>query len=176
MPITDGPGPRSSSPTPRATAAAWCSLHGPEALKILQGAEQQGLIDKVKWACATPCNDASLAGARSGVERQARHQRRAQPRQHHGPDTLNYRAVNKKYAPDIAQGSFSQMGYVAARLATKALLDIKGDVTKKSVNEAFKNIKAYQTDILCKPWSWGGVTSTCRTTRTARSCRRTRSS
>ena len=33
----------------------------PEALKILQGAEQQGLIDKVKWACATPCNDASIA-------------------------------------------------------------------------------------------------------------------
>jgi branched-chain amino acid transport system substrate-binding protein len=35
----------------------------PEALKVLQGAEQQGLIDKVKWACATPCNDASIASS-----------------------------------------------------------------------------------------------------------------
>ena len=48
------------------------------------------------------------------------------------------------------------MGYVAATLATKALLGIKGDFTQKSVNEAFKDIEGYETDILCKPWSWGG--------------------
>ena len=33
---------------------------------------------------------------------------------------------------------------------------IKGDVTKESVNEAFKDTKDFKTDILCKPWSWGG--------------------
>ena len=33
------------------------------------------------------------------------------------------------------------MGYVAAAIATKALLDIKGDITQKSVNEAFKNVE-----------------------------------
>ena len=33
------------------------------------------------------------------------------------------------------------MGYVSATIATKALLGIKGDVTKKSVNEAFKGIE-----------------------------------
>ena len=114
----------------------------PEALKILQGAEQQGLIDKVKWACATPCNDASISAAlgpawndKLGINAELNLVDTT------GPDTLNYRAVLKKYAPNVAVGSFSQMGYVSATIATKALLGIKGDVTKKSVNEAFKGIE-----------------------------------
>jgi branched-chain amino acid transport system substrate-binding protein len=129
----------------------------PEALKILQGAEQQGLIDKVKWACATPCNDASISEAlgpawndKLGINAELNLV------DTEGPDTLNYRAVGKKYAPDAVIGSFSQMGYVAATLATKALLGIEGEFTQKSVNEAFKGIEGYETDILCKPWSWGG--------------------
>jgi branched-chain amino acid transport system substrate-binding protein len=129
----------------------------PEALKILQGAEQQGLIDKVKWACATPCNDASISAAlgpawndKLGINAELNLVDTT------GPDTLNWRAVLKKYAPNVQVGSFSQMGYVSALIATKALLGIKGDVTKQSVNEAFKSIKDTSTDILCKPWSWGG--------------------
>ncbi len=35
----------------------------PEALKILQAASQQGLQDRVKWACSTPCNTDFLADA-----------------------------------------------------------------------------------------------------------------
>src|SRR5581483_1773702 len=35
----------------------------PEALKILQAAQQQGLQDRVKWACSTPCNTDFLADA-----------------------------------------------------------------------------------------------------------------
>ena len=35
----------------------------PEALKILQAAQQQGLQDRVKWACSTPCNTDFLAKA-----------------------------------------------------------------------------------------------------------------
>jgi branched-chain amino acid transport system substrate-binding protein len=129
----------------------------PEALKILQGAEQQGLIDKVKWACATPCNDDSISQAlgpawndKLGINAELNLVDTT------GPDTLNWRAVITKYAPGVQVGSFSQMGYVSAAIATKALLGIQGDVTKESVNEAFKSVKDFQTDILCKPWSWGG--------------------
>ena len=35
----------------------------PEALKILQAAQRQGLQDRVKWACSTPCNTDFLADA-----------------------------------------------------------------------------------------------------------------
>jgi branched-chain amino acid transport system substrate-binding protein len=129
----------------------------PEALKVLQGAEQQGLIDKVKWACATPCNDKSISDAlgpawndKLGINAELNLVDST------GPDNSNWRKVIAKYAPETAVGSFSQMGYVSAIIATKALLDIKGDVTKESVNDAFKNLKDVETDILCKPWSWGG--------------------
>jgi branched-chain amino acid transport system substrate-binding protein len=129
----------------------------PEALKILQGAEQQGLIDKVKWACATPCNDKSISDAlgsqwndKLGINAELNLVDST------GTDNANWRKVLTKYSPDTAVGSFSQMGYVSALVATKALLTIKGDITKESVNAAFKSSKDIETDILCKPWSWGG--------------------
>ena len=71
------------------------------------------------------------------------------------PDTNLYTKVLKQYAPDIPLGSFSQFGFLEARIATDAMLGIKGDVTKDSVNEAFKNVKGFKTDILCKPWYYG---------------------
>ena len=57
------------------------------------------------------------------------------------PDTNLYRTVLKKYAPDIPLGSFSQIGFLEARIATEALLGVEGDVNKESVNEAFKNVE-----------------------------------
>ena len=47
------------------------------------------------------------------------------------------------------------MGFVQAAIATKALLDVKGDYTPASVNAAFKAVKDFKTDILCKPWYYG---------------------
>jgi branched-chain amino acid transport system substrate-binding protein len=128
----------------------------PEALKVLQGAEQQGLIDKVKWACATPCNDASIAEAlgpawndKLGINAELNLV------DSKGPDNQLYLQVAKKYAPKTAIGSFSQMGFVDAMLATKALLTVKGEFTAESVNEAFKSLKDVKTDILCNPWTFG---------------------
>ena len=101
----------------------------PEALKVLQGAEQQGLIDKVKWACATPCNDASIAEAlgpawndKLGINAELNLV------DSKGPDNQLYLQVQKKYAPDSAIGSFGQMGFMDALLATKALHDDQGRV------------------------------------------------
>jgi branched-chain amino acid transport system substrate-binding protein len=131
----------------------------PEALKILQGAEQQGLIDKVKWACATPCNDASVSAAlgpawndKLGINAELNLVDAS------GPDNALWRQVIGKYSPDTALGSFSQMGFVSAAIATKALLGIKGDVTKESVNQAFRDMKDFTTDMLCKPWTFGSGT------------------
>jgi branched-chain amino acid transport system substrate-binding protein len=128
----------------------------PEALKVLQGAEQQGLIDKVKWACATPCNDASIASAlgpawndKLGINAELNLVDST------GPDNQLYLQVAKKYGKGLAIGSFSQMGFTDAMLATKALLTVKGDFTKETVNAAFKDLKDVKTDILCNPWSFG---------------------
>jgi branched-chain amino acid transport system substrate-binding protein len=52
-------------------------------------------------------------------------------------------------------GSFSQMGFVDARLAVQALQNVKGPYTVKSVNAAIKGIKAAKTEMLCEPWTYG---------------------
>jgi branched-chain amino acid transport system substrate-binding protein len=128
----------------------------PEALKILQAAQQQGLQDRVKWACSTPCNTDFLAEAlgsqwndKLGVNAELNLTSAS------GPDSELYRAVRERYAPDIPLGSFSQMGFVEASIAVKALMSVTGEFTAASVNEAIKNVKDFRTDILCKPWYYG---------------------
>jgi branched-chain amino acid transport system substrate-binding protein len=129
----------------------------PEALKIMQGAEQQGLIDRVKWGCATPCNDASLAEA-VGPAWNGKMNINAELNlvDTNGPDMQLYRSVNKKYAPSLPLGSFGQMGFIDARIATQALLDQPDkEYTAETVNKAFRDVKPFKTDILCKPWYFG---------------------
>jgi branched-chain amino acid transport system substrate-binding protein len=128
----------------------------PEALKILQAAQRLGLQDRVKWACSTPCNTDFLADAlgsqwdgKLGVNAELNLTTA------NGPDSQLYRDVLKKYAPKIPLGSFSQMGFLEARIATDALLKVKGAYTPQSVNAAFKGVSNFKTDILCKPWYYG---------------------
>jgi branched-chain amino acid transport system substrate-binding protein len=128
----------------------------PEALKILQAAQRQGLQDRVKWACSTPCNTDFLAEAlgspwdgKLGVNAELNLTTAD------GPDSQLYRDVMKKYAPKVPLGSFSQMGFVEAAIATKALLGVSGDITAETTNKAFNDVKDFKTDILCKPWYFG---------------------
>ena len=128
----------------------------PEALKILQAAQQQGLQDRVKWACSTPCNTDFLADAlgsqwngKLGVNAELNLINA------NGPDSTLYRAVQAKYAPKLPLGSFTQMGFVEASIVTKALMSVTGEFTASSVNQAIKNVKNFETDILCKPWYYG---------------------
>jgi branched-chain amino acid transport system substrate-binding protein len=132
----------------------------PEALKILQAAEQQGLAEQVKaWGCSTPCNTDFLAEAlgpawddKLGVNAELN------VTDFDGPDSELYRQVIDKYGSDVAGGlgSFSQMGYLMGRISTEALLSIKGDeYTVETYNEAVRNVKNFETDILCNPWYYG---------------------
>ena len=131
----------------------------PEALKILQAAQQQGLADRVKaWACSTPCNTDFLAKS-LGTEWDGKLGVNAELNvtDAKGEHSDMYRAVMKKYGKNVTGGlgSFSQMGFVAGEIAYSALDSIEGDITKESVNEAIKNVKGFETDILCKPWYYG---------------------
>jgi branched-chain amino acid transport system substrate-binding protein len=128
----------------------------PEALKILQAAQQQGLQDRVKWGCSTPCNTDFLAEALGDAwDGKLFVNAELNLITADAPDSNLYRQVQKEYAPDIPLGSFSQMGFIEARIATEALLGVEGEYTKESVNEAFKNVKNFETDILCEPWYYG---------------------
>jgi branched-chain amino acid transport system substrate-binding protein len=128
----------------------------PEALKILQAAQQQGLLDRVKWGCATPCNTDFVAAALGNAwNGKLIVNAELALLDSTGPDMTLYRAVLKKYASKTAIGSFSQMGFTEAMIATSAMLNAATPLTKQTVNRAIRDVKNYKTDILCKPWYFG---------------------
>jgi branched-chain amino acid transport system substrate-binding protein len=128
----------------------------PEALKILKAAQQQGLQDRVKWGCSTPCNTDFLAKALGNAwDGKLFVNAELNLITADAPDSNLYRKVRQQYAPDIPLGSFSQMGFVMGRIATEALQKVSGDYTKESVNKAFQDVKGFKTDILCNPWYYG---------------------
>ena len=126
---------------------------GPTVVPLLQAIDQQGLVDSVIWASSTPPNDPSVAAELSEawngkflINAEFNVLDSGQPDQNHMNE------VREQYAPDIPSSSFSQMGYLAGRVATDALLGIEGEITKESVNEAFRGIKNFGSDIWCRPW------------------------
>ncbi len=73
------------------------------------------------------------------------------------PEFQLYRAVLAKYGNNVSGGvgSFSQMGFVMAQFAVKALEGAKPPYTIRSVNAAFKGIADYRSDMVCRPWTYG---------------------
>jgi branched-chain amino acid transport system substrate-binding protein len=132
-----------------------------QALLILQAAQQQGIADNVKaWGCSTPCNSDFVANAlgtvwdgKFGVNAELALTSK------NAPDSNLYREIVEKMKPKLAfgLGSFSQMGFVEARIAVAALLNMSPPYTLKRVNDAFANVKNFRTDILCKPWYFGKI-------------------
>jgi branched-chain amino acid transport system substrate-binding protein len=49
------------------------------------------------------------------------------------------------------------MGFMDAKFATTALLNVKGAITAKSYNLAVRNLKDIKTDMLCEPWYVGNA-------------------
>jgi branched-chain amino acid transport system substrate-binding protein len=128
----------------------------PEALKILQAAQQQGLQDRVKWGCSTPCNTDFLAEALGTAwENKLFVNAELNLVDANAPDSELYRQIREQYGPKIPLGSFSQMGFLLAKIATDRMLTIKGEITPESVNKAILETKDFKTDIICKPWYYG---------------------
>jgi branched-chain amino acid transport system substrate-binding protein len=78
------------------------------------------------------------------------------------PDNANWLEVMNTYGPDVLKDSFSQAGYIAARIAVNAMLTIENpdDINRDTVTAAVQNMEPYETDILCGPWYWGGPEAT----------------
>jgi branched-chain amino acid transport system substrate-binding protein len=130
----------------------------PDALVILQAAQQLGVEGNVTWGCSTPCNTNFLAaGLGSAWNNKLFVNAELNLPTAAGPDSALYQSVLKQYGSAVqgGLGSFSQMGFTEAQIATQALLGIKGPYTVKSVNNAFESVKGFKTDLLCKPWYYG---------------------
>ncbi len=128
------------------------------AVPILAAAEEQGLADKVhftgpaslynpdfpraigKYWDGKVTVDMELNAADAGT-----------------PDMLNWLAVMDKYGQaSDPRDTFSQAGYLAARVTAETLLKMDAaKIDRKSVTAALRNIKRFESDMWCSPWYVG---------------------
>jgi branched-chain amino acid transport system substrate-binding protein len=125
---------------------------------FMTAAISMGIVSKIKWGSSTPIANTFMAGqfpqfdghlwinSEFGLLDASQ-----------GPDTRLMIAILKKYAPKIAPQAFGQMGFMDAKFATAALLNVKGAVTAASYNKAVRGLKNIKTDMLCKPWYVGNL-------------------
>ena len=132
----------------------------PDALVILEAAQKLNIEDNVKsWGCSTPCDTDFLAKA-LGPKWDNRLFVNAEltPADGINTTTMNlYKAILAQYGKAVTGGigSFSQFGFVEARLAVQALDTITGPYTVASVNAAFKALSNVDTGMLCQTWTYG---------------------
>jgi branched-chain amino acid transport system substrate-binding protein len=132
--------------------------------RILDAAEQQDAAAKMKWTAPTSfytvrfpkAIDAKYWNDRLWINTELA------PLDSKGKDNQNWVAVMDAYGGKSLRDSFSQAGYIAARIAVDAMLTIKNpnDINRNTVTAAIQNMKPYETDILCQPWYWGGPEAT----------------
>jgi len=128
-------------------------MTGPTVVPLLQAIEQQGLVDAVLWGASTPPNDPSVAQALSSAwNGKFNINAEFNVLDSTAPDQVLANAIDAKYVPDVPISAFQQMGFLAGKAATEALLRIEGDITVESVNAAFKALTNVTSDIWCKPW------------------------
>jgi branched-chain amino acid transport system substrate-binding protein len=119
---------------------------------LLQAAGQQGVVDKVLWGQSTPVANEATAkvGSANGFDGRIYIGQEFNNLGTGKPDETLYEQLTKKIG--IPAQAFGQMGFLVGKLATNALLSIKGPVTFKSYNRAVVNLKNQKSDIWCKPW------------------------
>jgi branched-chain amino acid transport system substrate-binding protein len=130
-------------------------------IQILNAVEQQDGAKTMKWTAPTSFYTVSFPKSVDGKYWDNSYwvNIEAAPLHSTGPDNQNWWAVEKAYGgkSDLLD-SFAQLGYVAARIAVRAMLTIQDPdkINRATVTAAIQNMTPYKTDILCKPWYWGG--------------------
>lgn len=125
---------------------------------MLAAAEQQGLAKKIRFVSSTPAYNfdvpKTIGAAWNGnfdihLE--------FMPVESAGADNLNWKATMDAYgAKTDPRDSFAQAGYLAARIATEALLKLDPKkIDRASVSTALRNVKGFKSDILCQAFYVG---------------------
>lgn len=125
---------------------------------MLAAAEQQGLNRKIRFASTTPAYNADVPKTIGAAWNNAFDLHlEFMPVESGGPDNANWKAVMAAYADKSApRDSFAQAGYLAARVATEAMLKLDPKTIDRSkVSAALRQVKGFKSDILCRPFYVG---------------------
>lgn len=127
-------------------------------LALASAAEQQNLIDKIHFVAPTPAYSVDVPDALGPAwDGKLEINLEFNPIESAGPDNTNWKAVMDRYADkDVARDSFAQGGYLAARLLTDTLLKMDpARIDRASVTAALRQVRDFESDILCKPFYVG---------------------
>ena len=126
-------------------------------LPILTAAEQQDLGKSMKWGLPTSAYHADMPKAVGKYWHDKLYvHMELEPMDGTGPDNTNWKAIMDKFGDKKdPRDTFSQAGFLAAKVTTDALLGIKGNVDRKSAYQAIVATKNYKSDMMCAPWYFG---------------------
>ena len=127
-------------------------------LPMMAAAQQLDLAKGIRFVSSAPAYSADVANALGPYWKDRFFANlEFMPVEHDGPDTRNWLAVMDKYALKTdSRDSFSQSGYLAARLFTQAALLIEPtQLDRASLSAGLHRVTNFMSDMLCKPFYVG---------------------
>lgn len=127
------------------------------AVPLLVAAEEQGLNEQITFLSAASAYDLSVPETIGpGWDGKFYVNMEFNDLEAQTPDNANWLAVMEQYGQaSDPRDTFAQAGYLAARIAEKALMSLDGDITRESVSAAVQKVKGFESDIFCAPWYFG---------------------
>jgi branched-chain amino acid transport system substrate-binding protein len=128
------------------------------AVPLLVAAEEQGLNEQITFLSAASAYDLSVPETLgAGWDGKFYVNMEFNDLEAQTPDNANWLAVMEEYGQaSDPRDTFAQAGYLAARIAEKALMSLdSADITRESVSAAVRQVKDFQSDIFCAPWYFG---------------------
>jgi branched-chain amino acid transport system substrate-binding protein len=125
---------------------------------MLAAAEQQNLGKRIHFVSSAPAYSADVPKAIGPYwNKNFAINLEFNPLESKGADNLNWQAVmNSHGAKTDPRDTFSQAGYLAARLVTETLLKMDPKkIDRASVTDALRKVGDFRSDILCKPFYVG---------------------
>ena len=125
---------------------------------MLAAAEQQGLAKKIHFGSSTPAYNVDVPKAIGPTwNRNLDIHLEFMPVESAGADNLNWKATMDAYGgKSDPRDSFAQAGYLAARIATQALLSLDPKkIDRAAVSTALRKVQGFKSDILCRPFYVG---------------------
>ena len=128
------------------------------AIPLLVAAEEQGLNEQIKFLSAASAYDLSVPETLgAGWDGKFYVNMEFNDLEAQTPDNANWLAVMDEYGQESdPRDTFAQAGYLAARIAEKALMSLdSANITREIVSAAVRGVKDFKSDIFCAPWYFG---------------------
>jgi branched-chain amino acid transport system substrate-binding protein len=128
------------------------------AIALLAASVDSGLSSKTRFMAPTTLYSADIPKAIGHAWNDKLFvQLELEPRDKNSPDANNWRAVMDAYGnASDPRDTFSEAGYLAARITTETLLKLAPEkITRPVVSEALRNVTNFRSDLMCGPWYFG---------------------